>query len=82
MTVRRAKEALLVVACKSGYHRGWEWRLEDVQHEGAHPIDTQESAFEHTIENANLNGNRTDEDAHRSEASTFDAFEDDGEVRL
>lgn len=77
ITVRRAKDALLVVACKSGYHGGWEWRLED-----AHPIDTQVSTFVQAIENSNLNGKCTDEDAHRSEGSTFDAFEDDGEVRL
>jgi hypothetical protein len=51
MTVRRAKEELLVIASKNGYQGRWEWRLED-----AHPIDTQ--------------------------MSTFDAFEDDGEVRL
>jgi len=82
MTVRRAKEALLVVASKSAYQGGWQWRLEDAQHEDAHPIDTRVSAFEHPIENAKLSGNRIDEDAHRSEVSTFHAFEDDGEVRL
>lgn len=31
MTVRRAKEALPVVARKSGYQGKWEWRLEDAQ---------------------------------------------------
>ena len=82
MTVRRAKEALLVVASKSAFEGGWQWRLEDTQHEGAHPIDTHVSTFEQAIENTNLNGNRADEDAHRSEVSTFGAFEDDGEVRL
>jgi archaellum biogenesis ATPase FlaH len=82
MTVRRAKEALPVVASKSGYQGGWEWRLEDAQIKDAHPIDTDVSTFEQAIENTNLNGNRADEDAHRSEVSTFGAFEDDGEVRL
>jgi hypothetical protein len=82
MTVRRAKEALSVIASKSAYRGGWEWRLEDAQHEDAHPIPKSVSTFEQAIENANLNGNCTDEDAHRSEVSTFGAFEDDGEVRL
>jgi putative DNA primase/helicase len=77
MTIRRAKEALLVVASKSAYQGGWQWRLKD-----AHPIDTQVSTFVRPVENANLNGNRTDEGAHPTEVSTFDAFEDDGEVRL
>jgi RecA-family ATPase len=82
ITVRRAKEGLRVVASKSGYHGGWEWRLEDAQIEDAHPIDAQVSAFEQPIENTKLNGNRADEDAHPSEVSTFGAFADDGEVRL
>ena len=82
ITVRQAKEALPVVASKSGYQGGWEWRLEDAQVKDAHPIDTQVSTFEQAIENTNLNDNRADEDAHRSEVSTFSAFEDDGEVCL
>ena len=77
MTVRRAKEALSVIASKSAFEGGWQWRLEDAQ-----PIDTQVSAFERVVENTNVNGNRADEDAHRSEVSIFDAFEGDGEVRL
>ena len=82
MTVRRAKEALPVVASKSGYQRKWEWRLEDAQLKGAHPIDTEVSTFEQDIENTNLNGNRATKDAQHSEVNTFDAFVDDGEVRL
>ena len=82
MTVRRAKEALSVAASKSTFEGGWQWRLEDAQREDAHPIDTQVSTFEQPIENTNLNGNRTDEDAHSTEVSNFEAFEDDGEVRL
>ena len=74
MTVRRAKEALLVVASKSAFEGGWQWRLEDAQHEGAHPIHTQVSTFEQLIENANLNGNRADEDAHLTEVSAFGDF--------
>lgn len=82
MTVRRAKEALSVVASKSAFEGGWQWRLEDAQHEDAHPINTQVSTFEQLIENTNLNANRRDEDAHATEVSTFEDFEDDGEVRL
>jgi putative DNA primase/helicase len=81
-TVRRAKDALEVVASKCNFSGGWQWRLEDTQHEGAHPIHTQVSTFEQPIENANLNGNRADEDAHLTEVSAFGDFEDDGEVRL
>jgi hypothetical protein len=40
------------------------------------------STFEQAVENTNLNGNRAAKDAHPTEVSTFDAFEDDGEVRL
>ena len=82
MTVRRAKEALPVVASKNGYQGKWEWRLEDAHSEDAHPIDTQVSTFDQAAENANLNGNRTSKDAQHSEVSTFAAFEDDDEVRL
>lgn len=82
MTVRRAKEALPVVASKSGYQGGWEWRLEDGQIKDAHPRDTHVSTFEQAVQNTKPYGNRAEEDAHRSEASTFGAFEDDGEVRL
>jgi hypothetical protein len=81
MTVRRAKEALSAVASKSAYQGGWVWR-EGAQYEDAHPTDKPVSTFEQAIENANLNGNCPEEDAHRSEVSTFGALEDDGEVLL
>jgi putative DNA primase/helicase len=45
-TVRRAKESLPIVAAKSGYRGGWEWRLE-----GAQPTSTQQSTFEEISEN-------------------------------
>ncbi len=82
MTVRRAKEALPVVASKSGYQGKWEWRLEDAHSKDAHPIDAHVSTFEQPIENTNLNRTRTAKDAQHSDVSTFDAFEDNGEVRL
>jgi hypothetical protein len=82
MTVRRAKDTLPVVASKSGYKGPWEWQLEDAHSEDAHTIDTHMSFFEQPAENTKLNGNGTAEDAHRSNVSAFDAFEDDGEVRL
>jgi putative DNA primase/helicase len=82
MTVRRAKEALSVVASKSGYQGAWEWQLKEAHSKDAHPIDTQVSTFEQATENTRLNGNGAAKDAHPTEVSTFDAFEDDGEVRL
>jgi putative DNA primase/helicase len=82
MTVRRAKEQLLVIASKNGYQGRWEWRLDDADSKDAHPIDTQMSTFEQPIENTNLNGNPTAKGAQHSDVSTLDAFEDDGEVRI
>jgi putative DNA primase/helicase len=82
ITVRRAKQGLSVVVSKNGYQGRSEWRLEDAHSKDAHPIDTQVSIFEQAIENANLNGDHTSKDAQHSEVNTFDAFEDDGEVRL
>ena len=82
MTLRRAKEALPVVASKNGFQGKWEWRLQDPHSKDAHPIDTQVSTFEQAIENTNLNGNHISKDAQHSEVSAFAAFEDDGEVRL
>jgi putative DNA primase/helicase len=82
MTVRRAKEELLVITSKNGYQGRWEWRLEDAHSKGAHPVDKQMNTFEQPIENTNLDGNPTVKDAQHSDVSTFDAFEDDGEVRL
>ena len=82
MTLRRAKEELSVVASKNGYQGAWHWRLEDAHSKDAHPIDTQMSTFEQPIENTNLDGNPIAKDAQHSDVSVFDAFEDDGEVRL
>jgi len=82
MTVRRAKEELLVIASKNGYQGRWEWRLEDARSKDAHPIDAQMSTFEQPIENKDLNGNPTAKDAQHSDVNTFDAFEDNGELRL
>jgi len=82
MTVRRAKEALSVVASKSAYKGGWEWRLEDGHSEDAHSGDTQENIFEQDTENTQLSRNGSAEDAHRSNVITLHAVEDDGEVRL
>jgi hypothetical protein len=82
MKVRRAKEALPVTASKSGYQGAWQWRLEGAHSKDAHPIDTEVNAFEQATENANLNVNLPAKDAHRSDVSAFDAFEDEDEVRL
>jgi putative DNA primase/helicase len=81
-TVRRAKQGLPVVLRKSGY-QGWsEWRLEDARSKDAHPRDTQVSTFQQVSENTNLNGDHSSKGAQHPEVNTFDAFEDDGEVRL
>jgi hypothetical protein len=80
--VRRAKDALGIITEKSGYQGPSQWRLRDAHSKDAHPIDSQVSTFEQAIENANLNGDHTSKDAQHSEVNTFDAFEDDGEVRL
>jgi len=82
MTVRRAKDGLSVIASKSAYKGGWEWRLEDAHNEDAHPTDIQVSIFEQATDNTALGGNHTDEDAHRSNMSPFDALGSDGEVRV
>ena len=50
-TVRRAKEALGVVAEKRSYCGGWVGRLEDADVEGAQTPDAQMSAFEQVAEN-------------------------------
>ncbi|HKW63598.1 MAG TPA: AAA family ATPase [Candidatus Acidoferrum sp.] len=82
MTVRRAKDALGVVAYKSGYQGKWEWRLDDSQSKDAHAVDTQVSDFEQATENTKFNGNGAAKDAHSRKVSTFDAFADDSEVLL
>ena len=79
ITVRRAKDALPVIAGKDGFKGGWQWRLEDAQHEDAQPIDKQVSTFGRPIENTNVKVKHADEDAHSTDMSTFG---DDGEVRL
>jgi putative DNA primase/helicase len=81
-TLRRAKDALGITTEKSGFQGASLWRLKDALSKDAHPIDTQVSTFEQAVENTNLNGVQTSKDAQHSEVKTFDAFEDDGEVRL
>jgi hypothetical protein len=71
-----------VVVSKNGYQGRSEWRLEDVHSKDAHTRDAKVSIFEQTVENTNLNGIPRSKDAQRSGVNTFDACEDDGEVRL
>jgi hypothetical protein len=82
MTVRRAKETLQIAVGKCGYQGAWEWRLKDAHSKDAHPIDTDVSTFEQATENTRLNGNGAAKDAHSSNLSTFDTFEDEDELRL
>jgi putative DNA primase/helicase len=79
ITVRRAKKSLSVVAEKSSYRAGWQWRLEDAHVEGAHPGLSPLSAFEQATENKEIKASPDIEDAHPENMSTFNA-EDDGEV--
>lgn len=82
ITVRRAKQGLPVVVSKNGYQGRSEWRLKDPHSKVAQAMDTHVSTFEQVIENSNLNDKHPDKDTHPKDVSTFDAFEDDGEVRL
>jgi hypothetical protein len=81
-TVRRAKDALGVITEKSGYQGAWQWRLKDTQSKDAQPYTAQLSTFEPHAENTKLNSKAAPKDAHPTNLSTFDAFEDDGEVTL
>lgn len=81
-TVRRAKAALSVVASKSGYQGAWQWQLKGAHSKGAHPIHREVSIFEQDTENKEVNAKGAAKGAHSAEVNTFDAFEDDGEVRL
>ena len=71
-TVRRAKESLSVLAKKSGYLAGWEWRLEGAHHEDAHSPYTKVSAFEQAPEKTGDNNHREHEDAQETNMSIFD----------
>jgi len=79
-TVRRAKDDLRVIASKSNFSGGWEWHLEDAQHEDAHPIHSYVSAFEQPTENKDVKRNRQHEDAHHSQVSTFETSHVPGEA--
>jgi hypothetical protein len=81
-TLRRAKDALEVVIEKSGYQGPSQWRLKGDHSKDAQPLTPQLSTFEQGAENTKLNGSGTAKDAQRLDVSTFDAFEDDCEVRL
>ncbi|MGC2736498.1 MAG: AAA family ATPase, partial [Candidatus Acidiferrales bacterium] len=74
-TVRRAKESLAVVAEKSGYHGGWQWRLEPAHVEGAQTPDTDMSAFEEAAENTSDSSDGEDEDAQEIDMSIFETGE-------
>ncbi len=81
-TMRRAKDVLGVATEKAGYQGAWQWCLKGAQPKGAQPLTPQLSTFEGALENKGLNGNRSAKGAQHSEVSTFEAFEDDGEVLL
>jgi putative DNA primase/helicase len=72
ITVRRAKQSLGVLAEKSSYRAGWEWRLKDHQHEDAHSLYKTVSSFEQTSEKKEDSRHREHEDAQETSMSTFD----------
>jgi putative DNA primase/helicase len=72
MTVRRANESLSVLAEKSSYRAGWEWRLEDVHAEDAQPPPTRLSAFDKVSDNNGANATSYHEAAQTRSVSTFD----------
>jgi 5S rRNA maturation endonuclease (ribonuclease M5) len=74
-TVRRAKEALGVVAEKSGYQGGWRWRLKDAHGEGAQTPDAQTSAFDQGTENTPDTSLDEDEGAQEISMGTFERGE-------
>lgn len=81
-TVRRAKDALGIITEKRGYQGPSQWRLRDAHSKGAQPHIPQVSSIERPTENTSVSGNGAAKDAHSIEVSTFDAFDDNGEVRL
>lgn len=74
MTVRRAKEALTVIASKNGFQGAWQWQFEDAHSKDAHPIHTQVSTFEQATENTKLNGNGAAKDAHSAKVNILTTF--------
>jgi putative DNA primase/helicase len=72
MTVRRAKESLHVLAEKSSYRAGWEWRLEDGQGEDAHDPNRELSTFDQTPEETGNNSKGEPEDVQKTNMSIFD----------
>jgi KaiC/GvpD/RAD55 family RecA-like ATPase len=81
-TVRRAKDALGIIAEKSGYQGPSQWRLRNAHSKGAQPRTPQVSTFERPTENSSISGNSPAKDARPTQVSTFEDFEDNGEVRL
>jgi hypothetical protein len=74
-TVRRAKAALGVLHRKSSFGGGWEWALEDVQHEDAQARPFAMSTFEQPTENKAPNLHRQDEGAQPPRVSVFEEGE-------
>jgi hypothetical protein len=73
--VRRAKAALGVLHRKSSFGGGWEWALEDVQHEDAQARPFAMSTFEQPTENKAPNHHRQDEGAQPPGVSVFEEGE-------
>lgn len=81
-TIRRAKDALSVVVEKDGYQGVWRWRLGDPHSKDAQGRTSRVSAFEQILGNEGHRGSPKHKDAQDAPMSTFEALEDDGEVRL
>jgi hypothetical protein len=81
-TLRRAKDALGVVAEKGGFQGAWEWRLKDAQPKDAQPRVPQMSTFEQRTESTRFNRSEAAKDAQRVGLSALDVAQDDGELWL
>jgi putative DNA primase/helicase len=72
ITVGRAKESLAVLAEKSSYRAGWEWRLKDRPREDAHSLYKTVSSFEQAPEKKEDSRHGEHEDAQQASMSIFD----------
>jgi putative DNA primase/helicase len=81
-TVRRAKESLSVVAKKGDYQGAWYWRLNGPQGEDAQSHTSRMSTFEQLADSEEHSDCVAHKHAQSTHKSTFNACEDDSEVRL
>ena len=81
-TVRRAKDALCVLAGKEGYQGTWHWRLSDAQRKDAQLDTLLVSTFDQVSENQEHNDPGKHKDAQAPDVGIFDSLESEDEVKL